>query len=397
MAIFNFTDLITPVTRAEAQASLYEVYGILGLKTSSWKSGAVVRTMAVAQSVIISALSQLQAKIARLGFLELSEGVWLDAVAHFVYGIDRIPATFATGVLTLVNGGGGEYEVDPDDLIFTNPATKFTYRNTEHILLGPGVTLTNVAIRASVAGSGSTSEAGAITELTTTLLNVTCTNPADVIGRDEETDPQLRTRCAESLGALSPFGPWDAYSSAVRNAKRPDSSSLGIVRIRPVKDGYGNVTVYVATATGEVLGDVDDPASDLGIASDAVARWAEPLAVNASVVSADPVVIAVTYEAWMYNTSGRSNTQVADEIQSRLSAFMAAQPIGGNKIDTNPGRVYHDAIRSAIAAAFPGFIFHVVVTTPAADVELDANEVAVSGVPTVTAIHQIAPGDGISV
>lgn len=396
MPIFAFADLIKPVTRAEAQASLYEVYGILGLKTSSWKSGAVVRTMAVAQSVVLSAFSQLQAKIARGGFLELADKPWLDFVAHYVYKFDRILATFATGVLTLTNAGGGEYEADPDDLIFTNPITKATYRNTEHVVIGAGLTVA-VNIRASAAGSASSSAAGEITEITTTLLQVTCTNASDILGRDEETDPQLRSRCSESLGALSPFGPWDAYSSAVRNATRPDGSTLGITRIRPVKDGYGNVITYVATATGAVLGDVDDPATDLGIAFEAIQQWAAPLAVTATVVSASALTIAVTYELWMYNTSGRTDAQVVAEVQTRLTPFMAAQPIAGNKIDSNPGKVYQDAIRSTIAATFPGIIFHVVVTAPAGDVELDPNDVPILGVVTPTAIHQIAPGDGVSV
>jgi len=395
MPIFSFDELVTPLTRAEIQASFYRVYATLGLKTSSWKGGAVVRTMTWASSIVLSGFSALQASIAKSGFLELAEGPWLDLVAWYVYRQKRVAATFASGVLTLNNNGGGVYEADPDDLIFTNPATNKQYRNTAAVSIGSGEQNVLVPVRAIEAGSTSSSQTGAITEITTTLLQVTCTNASPLIGNDEELDPALRTRSLESLGALSPFGPWDAYASAIRNATRDDASTLGVTRIRPVKDGFGHVDVYVATDSGGLTGDIDDIESDLGIAYDAVKRWAEPLAVTATVLSATPLPIAVTYELWMYNTSGRTDLEVAAAVQLRLSNFIRSQPIAGNRIDSGPGKVYQDAVRTAIAATFPNQMFHVVVTTPAGDVVVDPDEVPTLGTVTPT-IHQIAPGEGVS-
>jgi hypothetical protein len=393
--IFSFSDLITPTTRQQVQASFYEVYGILGLRVSSWKEGAVVRTWTVAASIALAAFSELQASIARTGFLEFAEGPWLDAVAHYVYGLDRIEATFATGEVTLVNSGGGEYAFDPEDLIVRNLATNKTYRNTAYFEIAAAQTVT-ASVRATEAGAASTSGALSVTDIVTTVLQVTCSNLLALTGRDAETDQQLRTRCGETLGALSPFGPWDAYSAAVRNATRPDGSTLGITRIRPVKDGYGNVTVYCASATGAILGDSEDPETDLGIANDAVQRSAAPLAVTADTVSATALSVAVTYEVWMYSTSGRTDAQIKEEIESRLGVFMVGQPIGGNRIGVPgvAGKVYVDAIRSVIASSWPQ-IFHVVVTTPAADVECSPFDVPVSAAVVATAIHQIAPADGV--
>lgn len=388
MALFSFDELINPVTRQEVQTSFYNVYATLGLKTSTWKSGAVVRAWTVASSIVVSAFSELQASIARSGFLELAEGPWLDLVGHYVYGLDRIAATFATGVITLVNGGGGIYEVDVDDLIFTNTATNKQYRNAAPFTLNPGQTL-SVAIRAVEAGTGSNAGAVTIDEITTTLLQVTCSNPLALTALDEETDPAYRTRCSESLGSLSPFGPWDAYASAVRNATRPDGTNIGITRIRPVKDGFGNLVTYVAGPGGAINPD------DLEIADEAIQRAAAPLAVNATVVSAIATAIPVTYEVWMYNTSGRTELQITTLIATRLAAFVAGQPVGGNRITGGAGKVYADAVRTVVAASWPQ-IFHVVVTLPAADVDIDADHVPVLGTVTSTAIHQIAPPDGVS-
>ncbi len=390
--LFSLDDLTTPVTRAEVEASIYQVLGVVGVNTTSWKPGAVVRTMIAAVAIVLSAFSTLQAKIARSGFLDLSSGDWLTLVAHYVYGVDRIQASFATGQVTLTNSGGGVYSGDADDLIFSNSTTKQTFRNIASFSI-PAVTTVTLDIQASEQGSASTSAPGAIDTLTTPLLGVTCSNALSVIGRDAEDDPSLRARCSEKLGALSPFGPWDAYASAVRNATHADGTSLGITRFRNTKDGSGNVYTYLATASGGVGGTVGDLTTDLGLADYAIQQLAAPLAVTAHTLSATPVTIAPTYEVWMYNTSGQSPSQVQALIATALGNFMSSQPIGGNVISTDPGKVFVDAIRAVIANTLPQ-IFHVVVSLPAADVTLAITEVPVLGAPVCIAVHQSAPPEG---
>lgn len=390
---FSLAELVQPVTRQEVQASIYESLGVLGINTTSWKPGAVPRVMIVAVSVVLSGFSELVSLTAKGGFLELAEGDWLTHVAHYVYGVDRIEATFASGTVTLDNTGGGEYELDPDDLIVLNPSTGRTYRNTGSVTLAAGQLGVSVPVVATDAGQASTSPPGTITELTTPLIGVVCTNPAALVGRDRESDTALRARCSEKLGALSPMGPWDAYSSAVRNATRPDGSSLGITRIRTTKDGYGNVYTYIATASGAVPGDAEDPSTDLGIANEAIQRKAAPLAVTAHTLTATPLGIAVTYELWMYNTSGRSDEEIRSTIATRLATFMSGQPIAGNIIDTPPGYVFHDAIRAVIAGSYPQ-IFHVDVLDPSGDVEVGDNEVPVLAGAVSGVLNQVPPPEG---
>ena len=389
---FALDDLTTPVTRAEVVASIYEAFGVVGVNTTSWKPGAVVRTMIAVVSIVLSGFSVLQAKIARSGFLALSSGDWLTLVAHYVYGVDRILANFATGQVTLTNSAGGVFGGDADDLIFSNSTTGKTYRNTSAYSIGALGTVT-LDIQASEQGSASTSAPGAIDTLTTPLLGVTCSNALAVIGRDAEKDPPLRTRCSELLGALSPFGPWDAYASAVRNATHTDGTSLGITRVRLVKDGSGNVYVYLASDSGAVTGTVGDLATDLGIADEAIQQLSAPLGVTAHTLTATAVTIAPTYEVWMYNTSGQSPSQVQALIATALGDFMASQPIGGNVISPAAGKVFVDAIRAVIAGTLPQ-IFHVVVSLPAADVTLAITEVPVLGTPVCIAVHQSAPPEG---
>jgi phage-related baseplate assembly protein len=392
MAIFTLADLTTPLTRDEVQTRIYDVIGLVGTRTTSWKPGAVVRTMITACAMILSAFSELTALIAKSGFLELAEGRWLALVAWYVYGVEKQYATFATGEVTLTNAGGGIYPVDPDDLIVRNPDTGKQYRNLEGFTLAAMETQT-IVVRAVEAGSSSTSAPGTIVELETPLLGVSATNALAVVGIDDEEDPALRARCSEKLGSLSPFGPWDAYAYAARTATRADGTLIGITRVRTVKDGAGNVDTYVATATGAVTGTIGNLATDLGVVDEAIQRRAAPLAVTANVASASTVAIPVSYRVWMYNTSGLTQAEIESAISARLVTFMMGQPIGGNVVGSDAGKVFADAIRTAIGAALPQ-IFHVIVTLPAADVALSISQVPVLGTVTPLLITQVPPSEG---
>lgn len=391
---FDLDELTTALTRQQIEASIYEVLGHIGVNTTVWKPGAVVRTMIVAASIVLAGFSQLVAAIARSGFLELADGPWLTLVAKYVYGVDRHEATFAAGELTLVNSGGGIFELDPEDLVVANPSTGRTYRNTEAVELGAGETLT-IQIRATEAGSASSAVPGAITSIETPpMLGVTCSNALAIVGDDEEKDPALRTRCYEKLGALSPFGPGDAYAFAARGARRSDGTLVGVTRVRTVRAPGGHVTTYVASTTGGIDGDPDDLETDLGLVNEEIQTKAGPLAVTAWTQSATPVAIAVTYEVWAYNTSGLTDAQFLTAIADRLATFMASQPIGGNVIGLEPGKVFHTAITTAIGSTRPE-IFRVAVTSPAddTDVELSIGEVPVLGT-VVGVVHQVPPSEG---
>lgn len=392
MPIFTLADLTTPLTRDEVQTKIYDVIGLVGTRTTSWKPGAVVRTMITATSIILSSFSELTALIARSGFLELASGKWLALVAWYVYGVEKQYATFAAGEVTLVNTGGGIYILDPGDLIVQNPDTGKQYRNAASVTVGALATV-SVAVEALEAGSASTSSPDTVVSFVTPLLGVSVTNALAIVGRDDEEDPALRARCSEKLGSLSPMGPWDAYSYAARNAVRVDGSLIGVTRARTVKDGEGNVDTYVATATGAVTGTVGNPATDLGAVDEAIQRRAAPLAVTANVASATTLAIPVSYRVWMYNTSGLTQAEIEDAIALRLVNFMAGQPIGGNVVGADPGKVFADAIRTAIGAALPQ-IFHVIVTLPAGDTVLTISQVPVLGTVTPLSITQVPPSEG---
>src|SRR5690606_13147343 len=94
------------------------------------------RTVIAAVAVIIAALSQLIALIARGGYLDLAEGAWLRLKARYDYGIEWQGPTFAGGKVTLNNTGGGIYSFGPDEIVLINTATGKEYRNVEAVEIG---------------------------------------------------------------------------------------------------------------------------------------------------------------------------------------------------------------------------------------------------------------------
>jgi len=387
----SLEQLTTPLTVDEAKASIYGVLAAVGVRTSTWKPGAVVRTIIAACSIIFASFSELMALIAKSGFLELAEGEWLAVVAKYVFGVDKEYATFAPGEVVITNTAGGVFDPDDGDVIVKNTATGKTYRTVGafHLSAGPGTSVT-VGIVATEAGSASSSGAGAIDDFETPMVGCVVTNLHDVVGLDDQSDPDLRTVCLEKRSALSPNGPRDAYAYFAKKAIRVNGTPVGVTRVRvSPSSSTGLVTVTVATPSGAVSGTAGDPSTDLGAIDRAIKLNAVPDGVTEVTQSATPHTIAITYEIWAYASVNLTDVQIQALVEGRLRAFITTQPVGGNVIGADPGKVFVDAIRTTIGASRPE-IFHVVVSLPAADEVISAAEVPMLGSVVPTAIHRVS-------
>ena len=154
---YSLATLTTALTADEVEAAIYDAVEARGAKTSAWKPGAVVRTIIAGVSIVLAAFSSLIALVAAGGFLELATGDWLTLVARYVFGVERIGATFATGTVTLTNGSGTPYSGGADDLIVQNSTTDAVYRSTGawSVAAGPGATA-DVEVKATIRSDGRT-------------------------------------------------------------------------------------------------------------------------------------------------------------------------------------------------------------------------------------------------
>jgi phage-related baseplate assembly protein len=387
----SIDELTTPLSADEAKESIYNVLAALGTNTTSWKPGAVARTIIAAVSIVIAAFSELTALIAKSGFLELAEGPWLTLVARYVFGVERTLATFAAGQVTLTNGAGGVFDMGIGDVIVKNTTSGKTYRTTEAFHLGVTPAAVTVGIEAVEAGSPSSSGAGEIDGLETSMIGVLVTNAAAVTGLDDESDTSLRARALEARSPLSPNGPRDSYAYFARGARRAsDGSLIGVTRVRVSRSSpIGVVTVTVAGPSGAISGVANDPATDLGAIDLAIKTNVVPDGVIEITQSATSTIIPITFELWIYSSANISNGEILALVQSRLADFMTTQPIGGNVIGAAAGKVFVDAIRTVIGAARPE-IFHVLVSAPAGDVVLAESAVPMLGVVTATIHREVA-------
>lgn len=345
----------------------------LGLDVTSWIAGNPTRSTYWFLAEVLSILEVQVAGFFSSGFLDYAEKGWLTILAEQLYRVTREPATVAVTSITFTNAGGGYYDLGPGDVTVKHPVTGKTYTSTELLVL-PGGTTRTIAFAADEEGSASSAGAGEITELVTGMLGVTVTNHTACSARDEEPDPDVRARCRAKLGTLSPNGPMDAYNFVVRTPELTGNNE--ITRSRTDSDSTtGDVTVYVATASGGV----SSPA--LAAALAAVTKWATPLCSTPHVVNCTGVTIAVTYEVWLYASVGESESAIKAKISDTLDAMLLARPIGGDVIaPATTGALYRSLIAATIRSAYPGHVFHVDVTTPSGDTALALNEVIAAGV-----------------
>ena len=392
----SLDDLTTPLTKDEVATSIFTVLADLGVTTTAWKPGAVVRTMIAAVSIVLAALSTLMARITKSGFLDTAEEDWLEIVADQVYDVDKQQATFATGVVTIDNASGSVYgPLDPGDFIAVNSTTGKGYVNTDSLTILATSFGTIANMRAQEAGSDSTALPGEIDSLETALTGVTLTNPTALVGTEAISDPDLRVLCKQKLGSLSPNGPKDAYSFVAKTATRlADGSLVGVTRVSPIPDADGNMTVYVATATGGITGTILDLTTDLGAVHDAIQKLATPLGITETTASAVPVVVPVTYQLWLYNDTGLDEAGIKAAIAADLVLLFSSEPIGGNNAPPESNRLYPSAIEAVIAGvdSLADSVIRVTLDAPATSLSLLDSEVPTLGTITGTITQVARPG-----
>jgi hypothetical protein len=379
----SLATLIIEETKEALYNTALAVANTIGVNTTSWQAGDPTRSLYHYESEVLSSLESSVVGFIKSDFLSLAEGMWLKLTALEKYGVTVPDATFATTTETLTNNGGGVYDFEANDLTFRNSRTGKTYHNTSGGHLpgwsgsGDKPTLT-LDIEADEAGSESNAAAGEITELVTTKLGVTCTNPTVAIGIDEQDEEVTREQCRAKLSSFSPNGPRDVYKYVARNIELTGASLVPRVRVFPSSD-TGDVIVYVTGPSGTIS------EADRALIEAAIVRRATPLTITPSVLAAAPIVVNVTFEAWVYKSVNKTVTEVDEAFAAALADMFEAEEIGGDFIDpATPGKLYQTRIHGAIFNALPQ-AFRVVISAPG-DVTLANDEVATLGTITST-IH----------
>jgi len=259
----SLKDLTTPPTEDEILDSFLVVLGLGGFPITSWASGGVARTILKVLSKGIVNLSTLIANAAGGGLLATSVDAWLTLLAQQVYGVQRYPATFTAGQLTLANASGGPYTITVGQLTFQWQG--LFYKNTAGgSLLGSGGTLT-IGLVAQSPGPDYNFPFNAPITMTTPLAGVSIvSDPASPLplpqvttqGADQESDAAVVIRC------LSRWGTTGSAANATGYAKWALDASAQVTRVAVSENDNGGtptpgwVTVTLAGPSGPVSGAV---------------------------------------------------------------------------------------------------------------------------------------------
>ena len=311
----------------------------IGLTTSAWQAGGIARTIFAITSNML-ALEDVNASImAQGGFLDFAAtgtvtfvdpftggsitryvtpdpsapatwptssvpfAGWLDILADSVYNVQRIQATNAAGTITFTNtSGSGTGTFQPGTFHVSNPATGATYSNTVAFSIPVGTSSTTFA--ADVAGTGSNSAAGTITNLITSVVGVTCTNPSAFNAGNYESNTALAARCRLKVQAISSNGPKGAYQFFALTAQQILQTATGLAS--PLTSTIAQANTVPNTTNGTVVTTVAPQNPPNGSVNGAVVvQGVAGLAIT-NATNASPIVVTVG------STTGMANNMIVN-------------------------------------------------------------------------------------
>jgi uncharacterized phage protein gp47/JayE len=215
---FSLSDLLRP---RSAQQILNDAFAFLAnppdpslvsVRTANWRTGGPYRTLLYRVALEAQLLYQIVGGLAGSAFLRYARRGWLDWLGEDFFKEPRQSGLFATVNLEItVPAGAGPYgplEVRAQ----TTDGKVFVSNSLVTIPAGPATTAP-ISFRAEKAGSEYNVGANTITQLIVpNILGLSVTNPAQATGGfDEESDDRYAQRLAAKWGVLSTGSPASAY------------------------------------------------------------------------------------------------------------------------------------------------------------------------------------------
>lgn len=381
----TISDVLSAATRAEWETKILAWATSLGLTTTSWQPGGAARTIITVIAEALSATDSVSADIAAGGWLDTAAAVtpeggpgWLDLCAQYGFDVTRTPATYGTSTVQLTNTGAAVGPL-PAGTYHLRAASGNTYTNSAAITIGAGGTTTIAIVcdqAAAVDGGGS-----ALTAITAYPGVTVGTMVTAAVGAPAESNANLVARCRLKLASLGPK--LGTASSFQYFALSPDldgypALSSTITRCKVVADpASGEIQVIIANASG-APGVPDIAAMQLYLET-----VATPDGETMTVYAAANVTVTTGIQVWCPPSY---QSQVSADVTAAVIAFLASLNIGGAQTETaSIVGVSYNALEDYVARAVPYIRTQsTTINNGTASIALAYNEVAVSGVVTVT-------------
>ena len=371
----NISTLFTPATQPQWLAQILTNAQTLGLSATGWQSGGIARTILAILSNVLAVSDSIISTMIQGGFLDSASTVtadpslppyvggaawapgWLDLLAQGVFNVQRQPATFATGPITITCGPGvTPATLAPFTFHVANPTPNGpTYVNTTAITLAPNTVITGT-FQADLAGPSGNAGPGVISQTVTSILGVSVSNPGSLLGLSAQGNAAVVSLCRAKLQSLSVNGPVGAYDYFARQAGAllaaqtpPVALSSPVTRTFVlVTPTLGYVDLYVANAAGVVPG-----VSALGIASvyNAVAIGVTTSGPHGLLGGGQPNFVTITGVGGVPGANGTFQVNVVNAtIFTLVGTTFAGAYTGGGLVDGGDlGQV--DASRSPFCSS----------------------------------------------
>jgi hypothetical protein len=370
--------LLVPTTSPTIQSKIVNMLVTMGVRADLWPVRDAAFSIIVTLAAILAGFFDNFISAVSAAWLPTSTGGWLAWLALYMYGVNKTPATFASGQVTLTNNGGGSFTFAPGETTFQNSGTKATYTNTDPISLGPGPgTIQTINVQATAQGSSSNAIPGAIDTIVTTMNQVVVTNVSPVLGIDAQSDGSLQLECWNAIAANSPFGPAQSFGYAVQTAVNSVTGRpVNIDRFIPSESSHtGQATIWVASPSGAAV------ATDVTGVQNNVQAIARPPCVTATVVSATTVPDNDAITVYVTATPGLVASQVQAAIETAIDDYLSTYPISGLTSGAFTG-LRASAIDGVCFGAWPG-VFDVDGTN---DLPMTPGQVAVNNTTVIVRI-----------
>lgn len=369
----SVAQLLTPVSKAGVFQFLVDQLESAGFNSSSWHDGSVQRDILEGFATVGSDFTNVVALLTSAVFNELATGAALTKFSASHYDNTRIAAVKTRGPMRLTTAAGaGPYTVAIGDLVVSDSANGYTYRNVTGGTLTGGTVNDSILFEAEVAGSSRNVGANTITVLNTALAGVSVTNPVitgttwyTTAGADEESDAALRTRNRTKWSLFALGRPSDAYRNIALTV-------AGISRVY-VDDtnsrDTGFTDVYLA-------GPTDTAAAGDVVAVQALYDLYEAISATTTAFAAATKTINVVGK--VYIKSSANTAAGRERVRQAVRNYINGLDLGGVILPpSTTGVVSLSEIIGAVTSV-PG-VESFTCTAPVANVPLDPGQCAVVG------------------
>lgn len=340
-----------------------EVATAFGLPVTSWRVGDPTRSYYSYLGTVLDALELMGYNLAKSAFLSTALTDWLHLIAKEVYDVDVVYARPSTPTVTFNNTQAALHTIGVGELRVKSTETGHTFTNDSLLTIEPLEEGVVVEFTAENPGLASSVEADQIDEIVTTFVGLEIEESTASQGSDTQSNESIIEQCRASLAALSPFGPRDVFEYVARNSEL--TGVLDVNRANSTQDATtGDVTVYLASTDGPVA------SASLTAVQAALLEHAAPWCLTPTAAQSTFVPINVTA------TLDPLPSGAGAAFESAYGAILAVT-LHGSLISRS--KIIHE-----LHKAFPT-VETLILTSPAADVQLEEDEVPSMGTVSLTA------------